>query len=228
MDKSNNIWYFEKVNLFRILCPTKFGKYEESHVIKSYKRDEFIYFTDDPANNIYMITKGKVKVLNYTENGNEIIKGILATGDIFGEMAVLGEDKRKDFAQAVNKDTYICHMNLEELQGLMLENKKFALTINKIIGLRIRRLERKLDALVFKDVRTRLIDFIKDLIETSGQPFHGGIRINHFYTHKDIADLIGTSRQTVTTIFNELKAESLIDFKRKEIFILNPELFEKI
>ena len=221
----DSIWYFEQVNLFKILCPAKFGRYEESHVIKSYKKDEFVYFTDDPANNIYMISSGKVKILNYTEDGEEIVKGILARGDIFGEMAVLGEEKRSDFAQAIDNNTYICLMNLEELQGLMLENKKFALSINKIIGLRIGRLERKLDSLVFKDVRTRVIDFIKDLIETSGQKYNEGIRINHFYTHKDIADLIGTSRQTVTTVINELKSEGLLNFKRKEIFISNPGQF---
>lgn len=214
-----NIWYFEQVNLFKILCPTKFGNYEDSHVIRTYEKDEFIYFTDDPAKNIFLISKGKVKILNYTEEGDEVVKGILTVGDLFGEMVVLGEDKRTDFAQATDNKTAVCQMNIDELQGLMLENKKFALTINKLIGLRIRKLERRLDSLVFKDVRTRLIEFIKELSEKSAKKDNKGTLISHFYTHKDIADLIGTSRQTVTTSFNDLKNEGLIDFKRKEIFI---------
>lgn len=214
-----NIWYFEQVNLFKILCPTKFGNYEDSHVIRTYEKDEFIYFTDDPANNIFLISKGKVKILNYTEEGEEVVKGILTVGDLFGEMVVLGEDKRTDFAQATENKTNVCQMNIDELQGLMLENKKFALTINKLIGLRIRKLERRLDSLVFKDVRTRLIEFIKELSENSAKKDNKGTLISHFYTHKDIADLIGTSRQTVTTSFNDLKNEGLLDFKRKEIFI---------
>ena len=214
-----NIWYFEQVNLFKILCPTKFGNYEDSHVIRTYKKDEFIYFTDDPAKNIFLISKGKVKILNYTEEGEEVVKGILTVGDLFGEMIVLGEDKRTDFAQATENKTNVCQMNIDELQDLMLENKKFALTINKLIGLRIRKLERRLDSLVFKDVRTRLIEFIKELSENSVKKDNKGALISHFYTHKDIADLIGTSRQTVTTSFNDLKNEGLLDFKRKEIFI---------
>jgi len=215
----DNIWYFEQVNLFKILCPAKFGKYEGSHVIKSYKKGDFIYFTDDPANNIFLISNGKVKILNYTEQGEELVKGILTKGDIFGEMVVLGEEKRTDFAQAIENETHICQMNIDELHGLMLENKEFAFTINKLIGLRIRKLERRLDSLIFKDVRTRLIEFIKDLAKNSGQEKGSGVLVSHFYTHKDISDLIGTSRQTVTTTINELKAEGLIDFKRKEIFI---------
>lgn len=216
-----NIWYFEQVDLFKILCPTKFGNYEDSHVIRTYKKDEFIYFTDDPAQNIFLISKGKVKVLNYTEDGEEVVKGILTVGDLFGEMVVLGEEKRSDYAQATDNDTKVCQMNIEELEGLMLGNKKFALSINKLIGLRIRKLERRLDSLVFKDVRTRLTEFIKELAENTGKEENNGIRIAHFYTHKDIADLIGTSRQTVTTSFNDLKNEGLLDFKRKEIFVPN-------
>ncbi len=76
-----------------------------------------------------------------------------------------------------------------------------------------------MDSLVFKDVRARIIDFIKDLADESGKPIANGISVEHFYTHKDIADLVGASRQTVTTIFNELKSENLIFFKRKLIEI---------
>lgn len=222
MDK---IWYFEQVNLFKILCPTKFGNYEKDHVIKSYNKGDFIYFTEDSAKNIFLISTGKVKILNYTENGDEVVKSILTKGSIFGEMIVLGEDKRNDVAQALEENTFVCQMNLEMLQELMLDNKEFALTINKLIGLRIKKLERRLDALLFKDVRTRLVEFIQELSKESGREKNSGILINHFYTHKDIADLIGTSRQTVTTTMNELKSEGLLEFKRKEFFLPNPSKF---
>ena len=107
-----NIWYIEDVYLFKILCPTKFGNYKESHVVRTYKRDDFIYFTDDPAKNIFLISKGKVKVLNYTEQGEEVVKGILTVGDLFGEMVVLGEDKRTDVAQATENETKVCQMSI--------------------------------------------------------------------------------------------------------------------
>lgn len=214
-----NIWYFEDINLFSILCPAKFGEYKKTHTIKSYKKGEFIYFTDDPANNIFLISNGKVKILNYTEAGDEVVKSILSKGDIFGELVVLGEEKRRDFAQALENETYVCQMNLELLESLMLENKTFALSIHKLIGIRIRKLERRLDALVFKDVRTRLVEFIVDMAEEGKQEPVREVTVKHLYTHKDIADLIGTSRQTVTTTLNELKSEGLLDFKRKEILI---------
>lgn len=215
----NNIWYFEEVNLFKILCPHKFAKYENEHTFKTYNKGEFVYFSDDASKNIFLIAEGKVKILNYTEEGNEVVKGILAKGELFGELVVLGEEKRTDYAQASDNNTVVCQMDVEQLKDLMKDNKEFAFAINKIIGLRIRKLERRLDALVFKDVRTRLVEFIKDLSEERGKETHSGILVEHFYTHKDMADLIGTSRQTVTTIFNDLKGEQLLDFTRKEISI---------
>ena len=218
----DHIWYFEQVDLIAILCPNKFGNYAGNHEIKSYEKEDFVYFSEDPAKNIFLISKGKVKILNYTESGEIVVKSILTKGDIFGEMVLLGEEKRTDYAQVIENDTMVCQMDIGQLEGLMLENKKFALTINKIIGLRIKKLERRLDALVFKDVRTRLVEFIKDLSQESGTEKERGILVSHFYTHKDMADLIGTTRQTVTTILNELKQEGMLEFKRKEIFIPDP------
>jgi len=218
----DNIWYFEQVNLFAILCPNKFGHYAGSHEIKSYEKGDFVYFTEDPAKNIFLISNGKVKILNDTEPGEEVVKSILSEGDIFGEMVVLGEEKRSDFAPVIENDTMVYQMDISELEGLMLDNKKFAVTINKIIGMRIKKLEWRLDALVFKDVRTRIVEFDMDLAKDSGTQKDQGMHVAHFYAHKDIADLIGTSRQTVTIAFNDLKNEGLIEFKRKEIYIPDP------
>jgi len=215
----NEIWYFEQVDLFKVLCPTKFGNFTQDHSIKEYNKGEFVYFTDDPSSNVFLISNGKVKILNYSEEGDEIVKGILTKGDLFGEMAVLGEEKRSDFALAIDNKTSVCQMNIDLLRGLMQEDREFSFTINKLIGLRFRKLERRLDSLVFKDVRTRIIDFIKDLAAESGKTTNDRVIIEHFYTHKDIADLVGASRQTVTTIFNELKSDNQISFKRKLIEI---------
>ena len=220
MDHSH-LWYFEKAKLFELICPVKFGEYRKNHSVNTYKKGEFVYFTGDPSNNVFLVSQGKVKILTYTDKGEEVIKGILSRGDIFGELALLGENKRNDFAQVVSGETSVCQMSIDLLRELMQDNKDFALTINKVIGHRILKLERRLDSLVFKDVRTRLIEFLREMAGSVSPANDGSYRIKHYYTHRDIAGLIGTSRQTVTTIFNDLRNTGLIDFSRKEIRILN-------
>jgi len=92
----STIWFFEDANLFRVLCPHKFKKFKEEHNFDSYRKNDYIYFEEDKANKVYLIQKGKVKIGYYSEEGNEVIKAILAPGEIFGEKAILGELKRYD------------------------------------------------------------------------------------------------------------------------------------
>ena len=218
MPNTAALWYFESVNLFNILCPHKIKKIGEIHEFINYRRNQFIYMPDDSATHIYMVVKGKVRIGHYLEGGEEVLSEILSTGEIFGELAMAGEDRRKDFAQAM-EDTLICPLTIEELKMLMYENKELSFKILKLIGLRIMKLERKLELLVFKDARTRIIEFLKDAAAWKGKKIGFETLIQTSLTHKDIASLTGTSRQTVTTILNDMKEQNLIKFNRKQILI---------
>jgi CRP-like cAMP-binding protein len=214
-----NLWFFENVNLFSIFCPHKFKEYKENHQFRNFKKGEFIYFSDDPSNSIYLVTEGKIKLLYYTEEGDEVVKSVLTRGEVFGELALLGEDTRKDYAQVVTDRTAVCQLTLEQMQQLMKDDVSFALKIYKLIGLRISKLERRIDSLVFKDVRTRIIEFIKEFVIEKGEKNGPEYKVDHYLTHKDIADLIGTTRQTVTTLLNELRNEGKINFSRRTIYV---------
>jgi CRP-like cAMP-binding protein len=214
-----NLWFLEKVNLFNIFCPHKYKDYRESHQFSHFRKGEFIYFSDDSASNIYLVTAGKVKILYYTEDGEEVVKNVLTKGEIFGELALLGEDTRQDYAQSMQENTTLCQLTIDQMQDLMKEDHNFSLRINKLIGLRIKKLERRLDSLVFKDVRTRMMEFLKEVALEKGAKDGKSYLIEHFLTHKDIADLIGTTRQTVTTLLNELRNEGKISFDRRSILV---------
>ena len=219
MNSNSNLWYFESVDLYELLCPRKMAKLDDNHQVAEYKKDEFIYFPDNPSDTIYLIANGRVKIGSYSENGKEIVKAILSQGEIFGELALAGEEKRGDFAQAADNETMICPMNINDLQDLMENNAPLSLKIFKLMGLRIKKLERQVESLVFKDARTRIIEFLKDMAEERGQKVGFETMVKNSLTHKDIASLTGTSRQTVTTILNELKDQNLINFNRRQILI---------
>jgi CRP-like cAMP-binding protein len=218
-ENTSALWYFESVNLFNILCPHKVKKMEDKHQFIYYKRDSFIYFPEDKADHIYMIAQGRVKIGHYLDDGKEVIRAILTTGEIFGELALAGEDTRRDFAQVMDENTSICPLSIEELKDLMVENKELSFKMLKLVGLRLMKLERKLESLVFKDARTRVIEFLIDAASWKGKKVGFETMIPTTLTHKDIAALTGTSRQTVTTILNDLKGKNLIYFDRKKILI---------
>jgi CRP/FNR family transcriptional regulator, cyclic AMP receptor protein len=213
------LWYFESVNLYNILCPHKVKVMGDKHEFIQFKKDQFIYIKEDAADNIYMISDGRVKIGHYLEDGKEVVKSILTKGEIFGELALAGEIKRGDFAQAMDDKTKVCPLRIDDLKNLMFEDKELSFKILKLVGLRLMKLERKLELLVFKDARTRVIEFLKDAAAWKGKKVGFETMIPTKLTHKDIAALTGTSRQTVTTILNELKEQNLINFDRKKILI---------
>ncbi len=219
---SESIWCFENVNLYQVLCPHKLKEYGEDH-FEGFKKGDFIYFPEDASQSIFMVSKGKVKIVAYNKDGEEVVKAILGKGEIFGEKALLGEEKRSDYAMACMEPTVLCPMKLPDMYQLMRKNEKFGFSIYKLIGLRIRKMERRLEGLLFKDVRTRLCEFINEMSDESGDVLGSEIIVPHFFTQKDFADLIGTKRETVTRLFNELKEEGIIDYSRKEIRILTKE-----
>lgn len=219
MGNNSKLWYFEDVDLFEILCPTKSSNLEEKHNPNVYNKDEYIYFTNDASLNIYMIAEGRVKLGTYLSDGKEVIKSILTKGEIFGELALAGEDKRSDFAQAMDDGTRVCPMTIEGLKELMKEDQQLSLKIFKILGFRLRKMERRIESLVFKDARTRIVEFLKEMAEEKGQKVGFEMMIKNHLTHKDIASLTGTSRQTVTTVMNELREQNIINFDRRRILI---------
>jgi CRP-like cAMP-binding protein len=215
----SNIWFIENVNLFDVLCPHQFSEYKNKHSFRTYNKNNFIYKGGDSSNTLYLIAEGKVKITFMTDDGKEVLKAVLAKGEIFGELSLLGETQREEFAQALENGTVLCPMTIDILHELMLQNKNLSLKIHKWIGLRIKKVERKLDLLVNKDVKTRLIEFIKELADERGEKRADLIVVKHPFTQKDIADLIGASRQTVSTLMNEFSQEGLIKMKRGKLLL---------
>ena len=217
----NSMWFFEDVNLFKILCPHKFKAYKKDHDFDAYKKSDYIYFEEDSSNKVYLIEKGKVKLGYYNEDGEEFVKAILSRGELFGEKAILGEVKRDEFAQSVDNSTSICPIGVETMHDLMRNNQTFNFKVYKFIGFKFRKLERRLQLLLFKDTKTRLVEFLDELCSEYGYNCDqtGDHIIKHPYTQKDIASLIGTSRPTLNILLNELREDEILDFRGKEIRI---------
>lgn len=216
----NQFWTLEDVNLFNVMCPHKVADFGDAgEHFRYYQKGETIYFTDDPSNTMYLIAKGKVRLINYSEDGEEVVRSILGRGEMFGELAILGEQKRSEIAEAMDDETIVCPVRTDQVYDLMKDNKEFTFKIYQWIGFRMKKMERRIDNLIFKDVKGRLKDFLRELAIEKGEKQGSEVRIEHHYTHKNIAHLLGTSRQTVTTTLNDMRAEGLIDFSRNSIVI---------
>lgn len=215
------VWFLDKMDFYKILCPRKYGDHLKTHPLDTYRKMDFLFLQEDNAREIFLVDQGKVKIGYYDEAGNEYVKAILGRGEIFGEMAFLGENRHRDFAEVIEDNTQICKMTVEKARDLARDYVPFGLELNKRIGQRIRKLERRIEILLFKDAKLRLLEFLHDLAEDAGRPKDEGVIIDHSLTQTDIASLIGTSRKTVSLLLNELEDEGQIQFSRRQIFIPN-------
>lgn len=218
---NNAIWFFDNIDVFQILCPHKFQEYKKDHAFNYFKKGDYIYFENDVANKVFLVNSGKIKVGYITDDGDEIITAILTKGQIFGEKAILGEEKRNEFAQALDNEVSTCVVSLDMMHELLRRNSEFSISIYKFIGYRFKKLERRLQIMLFKDAKTRLLEFLKELSDDYGftNAVSGDTVIKHPFTQKEIASLIGLSRPTLNVLINELQNEKVLTFERKQIIL---------
>ena len=219
----DEIWYLDNFDFYNILCPYKMEDHLKQKPNETLKKNEFLFMEQDPCSEIILIDKGKVKIGHYDQDGNETVISFLGRGEILGQMALLGQTKHRAFAQVMEDGTQVCRMKVQKARELKRDYMPFALEINRRIGDHVRKLERRIELLMCKDIRTRMLEFLDDLGRDYGRERDGGIWISHNLTQTDIADLLGTSRKSASLCLNDLEKEGLIQFDRKHIFLVQPQ-----
>lgn len=221
---SSNVWFLENIDAQGIFCPSKIGNNREGHVI--FKKNEFIFKQNDPADKIFFITKGRVKIGTEGAENRSVTKAILSHGEIFGEKTLVGQTERRDYAQAL-EETEVCVMHRDEMKSLFRDHNSLYLFIMKIIGNRALDMEKRLESLIFKDSRSRIVEFLVDLVDKSGERVGYEWVVRKFLTHQEIANLTATSRQTVTTVLNDLKTQNTLTFDRKRLLVRDLEKLQE-
>ncbi|MFT5763789.1 MAG: CRP/FNR family cyclic AMP-dependent transcriptional regulator, partial [Saprospiraceae bacterium] len=220
---NQSLWYLENIDVTGLFCPKKIGGgMMDSMMHKSFKKGDFVYLPDELADKIFFISEGRIKVGNYAASGKEITKAILNPGEVFGELSLIGEEKRRDFAIAM-EDSTACVMSVEDMKNMMRDHSGLGMFMMKIMGSRVLEMEQRLESLVFKDSRTRIVEFLKNLADKKGQRVGYEMLVRKFFTHQEIANLTATSRQTVTTVLNELRTKNILTFNRSRLLIRDME-----
>ncbi|WP_235295919.1 Crp/Fnr family transcriptional regulator [Portibacter marinus] len=179
----------------------------------------FIYQAGDLTDSIFFLEKGTVKIGTHSSEGKEVIKAILHPKAMFGELSLLGEEKRSDFAKTMDSATFYYVMKVDDFKEVVRNNSKLSMKLISMLGRKLKNTERRLESLIIKDARARIIDFLKDNARNQGRKVGFEMLLKHSLTQQDIANFTGTSRQTVTSVLNDLKKSNLIYFKRKSILI---------
>lgn len=191
--------------------------------MRTVEKNKYIYFPEEPSKVVFLLKEGRVKIGTYSDDGKEVIKAVLEPGEIFGELAVAGQETRADFAQVMDANVKICAIGKDEMLRILNSVPNLNMKITQLIGLRLQKMERRFESLIFKDARQRIVDFIRNSAQEKGTKVGYEWVFRHRLTHQDIANLTATSRQTVTIVLNELREQGIIKFDRRSILIREME-----
>jgi len=202
-----------KVPLFGQLAPTDLERVVEISRERTYPRNSVILFEDDPGDALYVVAEGQVKVVLIGEDGREVILSVMGEGEFFGEMALVDDEPRSAHVIAMEDSTLLV-LRREDFQGILTQTPGIALALLRELSRRLRRVDEKVGSLVLLDVNGRVAQLLLDLADEAGSE-----RITRRLTHHTIAQMIGSSRETVSRTMRELVEKGYIEVSRREIVI---------
>ncbi len=224
MNPLDTLLILKQYPLFEKLSHGEYKQLSVSDNFKEAKQGDFIYFEAFQHNQIYFIKTGYIRLGYLDESGERITKDIIGPGDFFGQITLEKTDLNGEFAQAVKSKVSLCSFTIDHFNELLNSRPDMAVSYSKLIGLRMKRFENRLVNILHKDVKARLIFFLKQLLQDAKNPKvinESTIHIPNYLTHEEIAHLIGTSRQTVTTLFNDFRDSGVCIYSRREIIFSN-------
>ncbi len=206
-------------------------EYETLDLVHNYveaSSGEYIYFPHQNRNKLYFAKDGFIKLGYIDEQGNEVIKEIIQKGEVFGQLTLEKNNDQDEFAQAYKSNVSLCAFTMEDFLRLLQHKPDMAIAFSFHLGNKLRKVENRLLNILNKDVKSRLVQLLLQVAVDNNSIINNRAVIEKFLTHEDLAKLIGSSRQTVTTTLNQFEKQNLISITRKEICINDVALFKKI
>ena len=223
MESANKINYLSKLPVLACLSAAEMDQLASVAVYRKSPKFQFIFMPDEPAEHLFFLVKGRIKTGTFSAEGREVIKEILQPDMLFGDLVLAGELTRTEFAQSLHEEVEYLAVRMSDFHQLMLQNQRLVFSCLKHLSLRLQRVEERLTKLVVKDARERIIEFLLETAGKEGRRVGYETLVKHYLTQQDIANLTGTSRQTVTSVLNDLRKSNLIYFNRNSILIRDME-----
>ncbi len=224
MTNGTQYWYLKDHQLFKHLNLDDLKQVCFMSKFKIAKKGEIIFFNNESKGLMFTLKQGSLKIVRVAEDGSEIVKDVLKKGDLFGQLSLDGTNETDEYAVVLSDQVVFCSFESDAFEKLMEQKPELALKYTKWIGFWFKRLENRYSNIMFKDVKTRLINFFKDVILDTEVDSTGYVNLPNYLTHQDLASLICSTRQTVTSLLNSLKNEGIISYSRKEISVNKEKL----
>jgi CRP-like cAMP-binding protein len=193
---------------------------------KDYAKDALVFGQQEPGDALFIIARGRVKVVLYGESGKEITLSFFRQGDFFGEMSLLDDMPRSANVLTTEESTLLI-LKREAFKNHLEANPATAINVLAELSKRLRKADEIIGNLALLDVYGRVARVLMDLAEREGEPVEDGIVIQKRPTQQDMASMVSTSRETVSRALNEFQKRGLLEMDGKRV-ILRPQFYREV
>jgi len=217
-DEKRALWYLRKIPLLEGVPAGKLQELAAAVEIREIPRRQVIYLPGDPGDRVFFINGGRVKCSKVTRDGKELTLAYRGAGQIFGELCVIDGTPRDEMAEAM-KNAIITELPREMFQDLLMSDAQLCFAFSCVVGERRRQIETKLEHLVFRDVQAKLAALLLELGEEYGVDSEDGMQIGLKITHQEMANLIGSTRETISLTLAQFKKKGLLDLHGRTVVL---------
>lgn len=223
----NKLWFLKHIRLFDRVSSSAMREMEKITRMEEVKKRQPLYLPGDPSSSVYLLKRGRVKIANTAPSGKAVTFDILEPGEVFGELEVLQGAPHSTSAEALD-DALICVIRRKEFDQYLAMHPNVTIKLTKLIGLRLKKIQRRVEDLVFRDVPARLAHLLSELGKSEGNTSPQGVRLKVNLTHQEMVNLIGCSRETVSATIGQFREDGLIHTDGRTVVILQPDALVRL
>src|SRR5215204_6037574 len=179
---------------------------------------QIFYTPKERSEKLFMLKKGRVRIYRVGPDGRELTLTVVGPATVFGEMSLTSQRLENAYAEAM-EPSVICALKRHNLERLVMNKPQVGLKMMSVLSERLSLAEDRMEDIALKEVPARLASFILQLIESEGVVTSEGYKIPTRYTHRHLATMIGSKRETVTKAFSMLQQIGVVELKRRRIHV---------
>ena len=214
--------FLRRVPLFEGLSDEDLEAIARVTISRSYDRDQIIILAEEEGDALFIIDAGQVKVSIVSEDGREVILSLLGNGAVFGELSLL-DGKPRSANVVATENTSLYMVRRADFLQLIYKVPKIAIALLAELAARLRRTDRKIEGLALLDVTSRVSETLLQLATDQGEEREEGVHLASRPTHQQLANMSGTTRETVSRVLKRLEGQGYIVTKGRTITILKEE-----
>lgn len=216
-----------EVDLFAGMSPAELREISQTLPMQTCVIGGLVTSPEDGDERLYIVKRGRVRLYRLTPDGKQLTLDILDKGRVVGRMSWLGQDLSDVYAEAV-EESLICSFTPAELQRLIDRFPAVGVNIIRYLSDRLAASEREREVMAFRSVEGRLAARLLELLERFGRDADRGREIDARLTQQELADMIGTSRETLATTVSSLRERGILEMANQRVTVLDPERLREL